>query len=289
MNIDTYIHKAKILVEALPYINKFQNTITVIKYGGSAIADENLKKNVIEDISFLKMVGLKVVVVHGGGKKINQALEKNNIKINFNNGLRVTDQDSMEIVESVLSGIINKSLVSDFNKLNVNSVGISGKDANVLIAEKLIKNNIDLGFVGEIKKVNTDLILTLLDNGFLPVISPISTNEQGQSFNVNADMAAVEIAKALKASKLVFMTDIDGILTDFEDKTSLISQLNINTAQTLIENKSVSGGMIPKLESCINAVNNGVKAVHIINGKILHSLLLEIYTKEGIGTVITKF
>ncbi len=289
MNIDTYIHKAKILVEALPYINKFQNTITVIKYGGSAIADENLKKNVIEDISFLKMVGLKVVVVHGGGKKINQALEKNNIKINFNNGLRVTDQDSMEIVESVLSGIINKSLVSDFNKLNVNAVGISGKDANVLIAEKLIKNNIDLGFVGEIKKVNTDLILTLLDNGFLPVISPISTNEQGQSFNVNADMAAVEIAKALKASKLVFMTDIDGILTNFEDKTSLISQLNINTAQTLIENKSVSGGMIPKLESCINAVNNGVKAVHIINGKILHSLLLEIYTKEGIGTVITKF
>lgn len=288
MNIDTYIHKAKILVEALPYINKFQHTITVIKYGGSAIADENLKKNVIEDISFLKMVGLKVVVVHGGGKKINQALEKNNIKINFNNGLRVTDKESIEIVESVLSGIINKSLVSDFNKLNVNAVGISGKDANVLIAEKLIKNNIDLGFVGEIKNVNTDLILTLLDNGFLPVISPISTDEQGQSFNVNADMAAVEIAKALNASKLVFMTDIDGILTNFEDKTSLISQLNIKTAQTLIENKSVSGGMIPKLESCINAVNNGVKAVHIINGKILHSLLLEIYTKEGIGTIITK-
>lgn len=280
-----YIEKADILIEALPYIQKFNETVVVIKYGGSAMTDEKIKQSVIGDISFMKMVGIKPIVIHGGGPFINEALKKSNIAPKFKNGLRVTDENTIKIAESVLSGNVNKSIVSDFQKHGMQACGISGKDGKLIVAKKSDEN---IGYVGEIEKINPKIINTLIDNDFVPVISPIGTDEDGNTYNINADYAANELAIALKANKLVFMTDIDGLLEDENDEKSLISKVNVKTIDKMIEEGQIKGGMIPKINSCKKAVENGVKSVHIINGNIKHALLLEIYTNQGIGTIIER-
>lgn len=283
-----YIEKAGILIEAMPYIKKFHNKTVVIKYGGSIMADKEINHLIISDIAFLKMVGINPVVVHGGGAEINAMLEISGIKPEFQEGLRVTDFKTMQIVESVLSGKINKSIVSEFQKLNANAVGISGKDGFTIETEKKLLNGKDIGYVGDITKVNTKLINCLIENDFIPVISPIGFDKTANTYNINADIAAVEIAISLNASKLVFLTDIEGVRMNATDPESLISKLTPALANKLIEDKIVTKGMIPKVQCCIKAVENGVESVHIINGKIQHSILLEIYTKDGIGTVVEK-
>lgn len=285
MNIQKYIDKAETLVEAMPYINKFNGQTVVIKYGGSAMTDDELKHSVIGDIAYLKAVGINPVVVHGGGPAINKALKTAGIEPEFKNGLRVTDKQTVITVEEVLSGMVNKSIVSDFQKHGTKAVGISGKDALLLEA---LKSPDDIGYVGEIFKVNPQIINTLTEASFVPVISPIGTDENGETYNINADHAAVEIAIALKANKLVFMTDIDGVRADENNPESLISKITPSDIESMIKNKSITGGMIPKVKSCARAIKTGVKSVHIINGKIKHSLLLEIYTHDGIGTVIEE-
>lgn len=283
MNIEKYIKKTETLVEAMPYINKFNGQTVVIKYGGSAMTDEDLKASTIGDIAYLKAVGINPVVVHGGGPAINKALKIAGIEPQFKNGLRVTDKQTVETAEEVLSGLVNKSIVSEFQKHNTKAVGISGKDGLLLEA---LKSPDDIGFVGEIFRVNPQIIKTLTDASFVPVISPIGTDENGETYNINADHAAVEIAIALKAAKLVFMTDIDGVRQDAEKAETLLSRLTPAQIDSMIKNKSINGGMIPKVKSCARAIKSGVKSVHIINGKIKHSLLLEIYTHDGIGTII---
>lgn len=283
MNIEKYIKKAETLVEAMPYINKFNGQTVVIKYGGSAMTDEDLKASTIGDIAYLKAVGINPVVVHGGGPAINKALKIAGIEPQFKNGLRITDKQTVETAEEVLSGLVNKSIVSEFQKHNTKAVGISGKDGLLLEA---LKSPDDIGFVGEIFRVNPQIIKTLTDASFVPVISPIGTDENGETYNINADHAAVEIAIALKAAKLVFMTDIDGVRQDAEKAETLLSRLTTAQIDSMIKNKSINGGMIPKVKSCARAIKSGVKSVHIINGKIKHSLLLEIYTHDGIGTII---
>ena len=285
MDIQKYIKKAETLVEAMPYINKFNGKTVVIKYGGSAMTDEELKHSVIGDIAYLKAVGINPVVVHGGGPAINKALKQAGIEPQFKNGLRITDKQTVETAEEVLSGLVNKSIVSEFQKHNTKAVGISGKDGLLIEA---LKSPDDIGFVGEIFRVNPKIINALTEASFIPVISPIGTDENGETYNINADHAAVEIAIALKASKLVFMTDIDGVRQDENDATTLLSKITPNEIEKMIKEKSITGGMVPKVKSCARAIKSGVNSVHIINGKIKHSLLLEIYTNDGIGTVIEE-
>ena len=285
MDIQKYIKKAETLVEAMPYINKFNGKTVVIKYGGSAMTDEELKHSVIGDIAYLKAVGINPVVVHGGGPAINKALKQAGIEPQFKNGLRVTDKQTVETAEEVLSGLVNKSIVSEFQKHNTKAVGISGKDGLLIEA---LKSPDDIGFVGEIFRVNPKVINALTEASFIPVISPIGTDENGETYNINADHAAVEIAIALKASKLVFMTDIDGVRQDENDATTLLSKITPNEIEKMIKEKSITGGMVPKVKSCARTIKSGVNSVHIINGKIKHSLLLEIYTNDGIGTVIEE-
>ena len=285
MSFEKYIKKAETLVEAMPYINKFNSKTVVIKYGGSAMTDPLLRQSVIGDIAYLKAVGIKPVVVHGGGPEINKALKTEGIEPEFKNGLRVTDDKTIHTVEKVLSGSINKTIVSDFQKLGTLAVGISGKDGLLLEA---LKSTDNIGYVGEIFKVNPKIIQTLTDSSFIPVISPIGTNNKGETFNINADHVAVEIAIALKAIKLVFLTDTDGVRKDENDPSTLLSKITPSEIEYMIKNKDITGGMIPKVKSCAKAIQSGVKSVHIINGKINHSLLLEIYTNDGIGTIIEE-
>lgn len=285
MDFEKYIKKAETLVEAMPYINKFNGQTVVIKYGGSAMTDENIKHSVIGDIAYLKAVGINPVVVHGGGPAINAALKTAGIEPEFKNGLRVTDEKTVKTVEEVLSGMVNKSIVSDFQKHGTKAVGISGKDGLLIEA---LKSPDDIGFVGEIFRVNPKIIQTLIESSFIPVISPIGTDENGETYNINADHAAVEIAIALKANKLVFMTDTDGVRKDENAPESLLSKITPPEIEAMIKDKSIKGGMIPKVKSCARAIKSGVKSVHIINGKIKHSLLLEIYTHDGVGTVIEE-
>ena len=280
-----YIEKAGILIEAMPYINKFHGKTVVIKYGGSAMTDSDIKNSVIGDIAFMKMVGINPVIVHGGGPEINAALKLNNIEPVFKDGLRVTDEKTMEIVEEVLSGKINKSIVSEFQKHNTKAVGISGKDGLLIEAVQKRPNGNNIGYVGDITNVNTKIVKSLIENDFIPVISPVGSDKDANTYNINADIAAVELAIALKAPKLVFLTDIEGVRKNAEDENSLISKLTPKAANILIETGAITGGMIPKVQCCIKAIKEGVESVHIINGKILHSILLEIYTKDGIGTV----
>lgn len=286
--IEKAVKKADILIEAMPYINKFHNKIVVVKYGGSAMTDEKIKESTISDIAFMKMVGIKPVIVHGGGPEINAQLKLSNIEPNFVNGIRVTDEKTMKTVEMVLSGQINKSIVSEFQKNNTKAVGISGKDGLLIDAVKMTQDNIDFGFVGDIKDINPEIINSLIENDFIPVISPVGGDKDGNTYNINADIAAVEIAIKLNAAKLVFLTDIEGIRMDENNPESLISKIKPQSALELIEKGNIKGGMIPKTECCVKAVQNGVDSVHIINGKISHSILLEIYTKDGIGTVIEE-
>lgn len=285
--MDQIFFKAQTLIEALPYIQKFNNKKVVVKYGGSAMLDENLQSNVITDVALLKLIGMKPIIVHGGGKEITKWLEKLGHKSVFIDGLRVTDDLTMEVVEMVL-GKVNKSLVQMVEKLGVKAVGISGKDGNTLKVEKKYVGGKDIGYVGTVKEVNTDLINTLIDNDFVPVIAPIGLDDDFINYNINADDAACAVATAIGAEKLVFLTDIEGVYADPEDKNSLISVLTLKKADELLAGGFVGGGMLPKLKNCVDAVRNGVSRVHILDGRMPHCLLLEFFTNKGIGTAIVK-
>lgn len=280
------INKASILTEALPYIQKFSGITVVIKYGGAALVNEEIKKTVMADIALMKYVGFKPVVVHGGGKDINKALEKVGIEPKFIDGLRVTDEPTMEIVQQVLAGKINKNITSELCQHGINAVGICGKDAGFMKVKKAMPKGLDLGLVGDVTEVKTDLISTLINNDFVPVISSIGVDEKGNSYNVNADYAAVAVAGALKAQKLVFITDVAGIMEDVNDPDSVISVIKSSDVQQKIDTGIISGGMIPKVQCCIAGVEAGVKNVHILDGRIAHCLILEIFTNKGIGTLI---
>ena len=279
------INKAEILTEALPYIKKFSGITVVIKYGGAALVNEEIKSTIIKDIALMKFVGFKPVVVHGGGKDINKALERVGIEPQFKDGLRVTDEETMEVVQEVLVGKVNKSLVTELCLQGINAVGVCGKDSGFMKVKKATPNGLDLGLVGE---VDTTLINTLLDNDFVPVISTVGVDEEGNSYNVNADYAAVAVAGALNAEKLVFITDVAGVMRDVNDPNSVISTTNTAEINELIVDGTIAGGMIPKVQCCLAGVNAGVKNVHILDGRIAHCLILEIFTNKGIGTLIEK-
>lgn len=283
--MDKLLEKAGILIEALPYIQAFNKKIVVVKYGGSAMLDENLKKKVIQDIVLLKLVGMQPVIVHGGGKEISKWLEKVNIEPHFVNGLRFTDDATMEVVEMVLNKV-NKELVQMIGELGMKAVGISGKDGSLLHCHKKEVDGEDIGLVGEVSEVNPDIIFDLLEKDFLPVICPVGFDKEYTSYNVNADDAACAIAKALKAEKLAFLTDVEGVYKDFNDKSSLIEKISISEIEKLIENGQMGGGMLPKLSNCVDAVKNGVNRVTIADGRVAHCLLLEMFTNKGIGTMI---
>ncbi len=283
--MDKYIEKAKTLIEALPYIKEFNSKIVVIKYGGSAMVDDRIKETVIEDIVLMKLVGLKPVIVHGGGNEISEMLKSLGKKSEFINGLRVTDQDTVEVVEMVLSGKINKGIVQLIQNHGINAVGISGKDGRTLKVVKKQTDGIDIGFVGEITEVDTKLICSLLEHDFIPVIAPLGTDQAGQTYNINADYAASAIAGALKAEKLLFLTDVEGVLADFQDKSSLISKLTLEEVKVHMASGMISGGMIPKVDCCVEGIKAGVKNVHILDGRVEHCMLLEIFTQKGVGTM----
>ena len=285
--MQTLQNKAKILIEALPYIQRFGGKIIVIKYGGSAMEDENLKKSVVLDIALLKSIGFKPVIIHGGGKDISKWINKLGGEARFEEGFRVTDENALQVAEMVLN-YINKSLVGYMGSFGVRAVGISGKDGGTLKASKKLINGKDIGFVGSVESVDTKLITSLIENDFVPVICPVSADEKGQGYNINADDAACAIAQGLNAEKLVFLSDIEGIYKDFSDKSSQITIQKISEAKSLLKSEGVSGGILPKLQNCIEAIENGVSRVHIIDGRIQHCLLLEFFTDRGIGTAILR-
>ena len=288
MDLDQSImQKAEVLIEALPYIQRFNRKIIVIKYGGSAMVDEELKRHVIQDVVLLKLVGFKPIIVHGGGKDISRWISKVGMEPQFVNGLRVTDEETMEIAEMVLNKV-NKSLVQMVNELGINAVGISGKDARLLKCRKKYSGGEDIGFVGEVAEVNPQIIEDLLEKDFVPIVCPIGFDDNYISYNVNADDAACAIATAMKAEKLAFLTDVEGVYRDFEDKDSLISEITLSEAQDFVAGGTLGGGMLPKLQNCIDAIKEGVSRVHILDGRIPHCLLLEIFTNKGIGTAILK-
>lgn len=274
---------AEIIISALPYIRKFRDKIFVIKYGGAAQIDENLKANFARDIVLLHMVGIKIIVVHGGGKKINETLDKIGITSEFKDGLRVTSKECVEVTEMVLSGLVNKEITALLNQNGAPSIGISGKDGDLLRAKFLDEKK--YGFVGVIDEVNTKFINDLLEKGYLPVIAPLATDENGVSYNINADLCASKVASALKADKVIFLSDIDGVL-DKEGK--LISKLDEKLINKFKKDGTISGGMIPKMDACLECVKAGAGSAHIINGKIPHSLLLELFTDDGIGSLIKE-
>ena len=284
-NMEQVLHKAQVLVEALPYIQKFNRKIIVVKYGGSAMSNAELQKNVIKDVALLKLVGFKPIIVHGGGKEISRWAAKTGKESRFVNGMRVTDEETMEIAEMVL-GKVNKSLVTMVQELGVKAVGISGKDGGLLKVEKKYPGGEDVGFVGEVTQVDPKILYDLLEKDFLPIISPIGLDEAFQTYNINADDAACAVAKAVKAEKLAFLTDVEGLYRNFPDKSSFISRITVNDAKKLTQEGLVGGGMLPKLNNCIDAVSEGVSRVHILDGRIPHCLLLEIFTNQGVGTVI---
>ena len=285
--MDQVMQKAAVLIEALPYIQKFNRKIIVVKYGGSAMSNEELQKNVIKDVTLLKLVGFKPIIVHGGGKAISRWVEKVGKEPSFVNGLRVTDEETMEIAEMVL-GRVNKNLVTMVEELGVKAVGISGKDGGLLKVEKKYSDGKDIGFVGNITEVDPKVIYDLLEKDFLPIIAPIGLDENFQTYNINADDAACAIAKAVGADKLVFLTDIEGLYRDINDKSTFISTLTAGQAESPISEGVIGGGMLPKLGNCTSAVRNGVNRVHILDGRIPHCMLLEIFTNQGIGTAIIQ-
>lgn len=286
-NMEKYLHKAEVLIEALPYIQRFNRKVIVVKYGGSAMVDENLKRQVIEDVTLLKLVGFKPIIVHGGGKEISRMVERVGKEAKFVNGLRVTDEETLDIAEMVL-GKVNKSLVQLVGSLGVRAIGISGKDGNLLRVQKKLSNGEDIGFVGEVTDVNSKVLYDLLEKDFLPIVCPIGLDENYQAYNINADDAACAIASAMNAEKLAFLTDIEGVYKDPADPETLISELTIKEAEELMRSGYIGGGMLPKLQNCIDAIHNGVSRVHILDGRIKHCLLLEIFTNKGIGTAILR-
>ena len=284
-NMEQFLNKAGVLVEALPYIQKYNRKIIVVKYGGSAMTNVELQKKVIEDVVLLKLVGFKPIIVHGGGKEISKWVDKVGKTPEFINGLRVTDAETMEIAEMVLNKV-NKSLVAMVQELGVKAVGVSGKDGGLLRVDKKYADGKDIGFVGDIKQVNPKVIYDLLSNDFLPIVAPIGLDDNFNTYNINADDAACEIAKAVGAEKLAFLTDIEGLYRDINDKSSFISKITVSDAKALIASGTLGGGMLPKLTNCTSAMEAGVNRVHILDGRIPHCLLLEIFTREGIGTMI---
>lgn len=284
-SVDIAMNKAQTLIEALPYIRKFYNKIVVVKYGGSAMLDEELKMNVIQDVALLKLVGMHPVIVHGGGKEISKWVSMMGKEPEFVNGLRVTDLETMGVAEMVLNKV-NKSLVQFLEKNGVKAVGLTGKDGGMLNVEKKLADGRDIGYVGNITNVDTKIIDTLIENGYVPVIAPIGMDENYQAYNINADDAACAIAEALGAEKLAFLTDIEGVYKDPKDPSTLMSVLTLEDAEQLISDGYIGGGMLPKLRSCIDAVKSGVSRVHILDGRKAHCLLLEFFTQKGVGTAI---
>ena len=279
------IEKAQVLIEALPYIERFNRKVVVVKYGGSAMADESLQQPVIQDCVLLKLVGFKPIIVHGGGKAISKWVEKAGMTPRFVNGLRVTDEPTMEIAEMVLNRV-NKTLVKMVSSLNIKAVGISGKDGGLLHVHKKLSKGEDIGLVGEIDQVNPKVLQDLLDNDYLPIVCPIGYDDNYDTYNINADDAACAIAKAMKAEKLAFLTDVAGLYKDINDPSTLIPELPFEELEDLLNSGCIGGGMLPKLNNCKDAVENGVARVHIMDGRIPHCLLLEIFTNQGIGTAI---
>ena len=279
--------KAKVLIEALPYIRYFSGKYVVVKYGGSAMLDADLQKNVIRDVALLKLIGMKPIIVHGGGKEISKWVKLSGKEPEFYNGLRVTDKDTMEIAEMVLFKV-NQELVVMMAQQGIKAVGLSGKDAEMMKVEKKEVLGKDLGYVGNVTEVNTDLLEALIEDDFVPVISPIGLGEDYEGYNINADDTACAIASALNAEKLVFLTDIEGVFIDPEDKSTLISEMDLTQAHEFVDKGVVGGGMLPKLKNCIEAIENGVARVHILDGRLDHCLLLEFFTQKGIGTAILK-
>ena len=279
--------KAKVLIEALPYIRYFSGKYVVVKYGGSAMLDADLQKNVIRDVALLKLIGMKPIIVHGGGKEISKWVKLSGKEPEFYNGLRVTDKDTMEIAEMVLFKV-NQELVAMMAQQGIKAVGLSGKDAEMMKVEKKEVLGKDLGYVGNVTEVNTDLLEALIEDDFVPVISPIGLGEDYEGYNINADDTACAIASALNAEKLVFLTDIEGVFIDPEDKSTLISEMDLTQAHEFVDKGVVGGGMLPKLKNCIEAIENGVARVHILDGRLDHCLLLVFFTQKGIGTAILK-
>ncbi len=291
------MNRAEVLTEALPYIEEFHGSYVVIKYGGHAMLNEELKDTTIRDTILLKYVGMKPIIVHGGGPEITAAMEKFGKKPEFIEGLRITDEETLDIAKMVLVGKINTDIVTRINKLGGKGIGLSGKDGRLILAKKKeahvvekegIEKKVDLGFVGEIKKINPEVLEILTDRDFIPVISPIGMTEDGVSLNINADTVAGAVAVAVKAKKLLILTDVDGVLKDVNDKSTLVRRLAPEEAEMLTYQKKIIGSMMPKIKACVAAVNSGVSKAHIINGGIRHSVLLELFTDEGIGTMISK-
>ena len=287
------MNKAEILIEALPYIKRFAGKTFVIKYGGSVMENDELKKKFIEDVALLKLVGINIVIVHGGGKRINAMLDKVNLDVEFIQGQRVTDENVMNIVEMVLSGSVNKDLSVCLSAHGIHAVGLSGKDSNLLKAEKKYVagkdgSKLDLGYVGQIKEVNKNLLHDLINADYVPIISPVASGFHGETFNVNADYVAGAVSGALEAEKLILLSDIKGLYKDINDEDSFISEINTDTIKEYIADGTIAGGMIPKMQCCMDAIEKGAKEVAIIDGRVAHSLLIEIFTHAGSGTMVTK-
>lgn len=283
----TNLDKANTLIQALPYIQKYNNKVIVVKYGGNAMKNKSLKESVIKDIVLMSCVGIKVVLVHGGGPEIDKALKKIGKTSEFINGLRYTDEETMEIVQMVLAGKINKELVALINNNGGNAVGLCGIDGNMIKSSKK-ESAIDLGYVGDIDSINSKVIKDSLKNNYISVVSTIAMGNDGKIYNVNADIAAAKIASALKAEKIILLTDVPGLLLDVNDNDTIISKINKNNLQKLIKDGTIKGGMIPKIECCIDSLENGVLKAHIIDGRIPHTILLELFSENGIGTMIEK-
>lgn len=280
------VNQANVLVQALPYLQRYSGKCFVVKYGGAAMVDERLKAQVMQDIVLLRTVGIKPVLVHGGGKEVSEVMQRMGLQPRFAGGLRVTDAETMEIVEMVLAGTTNKGIVSLIHRAGGKAVGLSGKDGNLLVAKKLTPGGEDIGYVGEVVQVNPEVLEVLSDAGYIPVISSVAIGEDGQSYNVNADHAAGAIAAALKAEKLIVLTDVPGVLANLNDPSSLISEMNIAEAEELLRNGKAESGMAPKLEACITALRGGVQRAHIIDGRQPHAILMEVFTDRGVGTMV---
>lgn len=276
--------RTKVLIQALPYIQKYYNKVVVVKYGGNAMTDEKLKKSVIEDVVLLSLIGMKVVLIHGGGPEISDMLAKLGKKSEFIDGLRVTDKDTVEVVQMILAGKINKDLVNYVQVAGGRAIGLSGIDARIIEAQPI---NTKLGFAGDIISINPEPISELLNLGYIPVISTVACDKEGNAYNVNADTAAARIAGALNAESFISLTDVIGLLKDKDDPTSLISSVNVSEVKSLVKEGIISGGMIPKVECCCEAIRRGVKKVFVIDGRVPHSILIELLSDEGIGTMFS--
>jgi len=280
--------KAKVLVDALPYIKKYFDKTIVVKYGGNAMVNEELKEAVMSDIVLLNLVGVKVVLVHGGGPEINEMLKKMDIESKFINGLRYTDKETAEVVRMVLAGKVNKGLVGYINGIGGNAIGLCGTDGNMLTVSKKSQDGVDYGYVGEIEKVNSKSITDCLKEGYIPVVATIATDKEGNVYNINADTAAAMIAAELKAENLIMMTDIVGLLKNKDDPSTLIPKVNVSEVPYMKKQGIISGGMIPKIDGCVEAVRRGVKQATIIDGRIPHSILIEMLSNEGAGTMFVQ-